>query len=508
VRVLLIENDSAASQHIKSLLADMAEVEACCTLVQALGRLQEKTAEIVLLDLGLPDAKGIENCKRLQEAFPELPFVVYSDIDSQELSIEAVQNGAQDYMVKGEMDARMLRRCLRYAIERKQAEVDKVGLERRLRQSQKMEAIGLLAGGVAHDFNNILTLIIGHSELALEESIPTQMAGQRFSEISLAAKRATGLIRQLLVFSREHAGELQPFDLNEAVSQTFRMMSRLLGEDIELVLCLERDLGQVVADPVQIEQVVMNLAINAREAMPDGGRLTIETSRLSLAESHVGNLVEVKEGDYIVLRVEDTGVGMDPETQGRVFEPFFTTKDIQGGTGLGLATVHGIVEQADGYIDIESQAGAGTRFDIYLPLKVAVPVKIPNVLKGKLKQAPRGTETILLVEDEASLLELGQTILQSLGYRVLAAVTPEEAIGEFVDHLEEIDLLVTDVVMPGMNGGELANRLEAISFELKVLYVSGYSPDRLNGMADEGTFIHKPYAPVTLAHKVREILDA
>lgn len=508
MKILLIEDRAVEAKWVQGLLANIANVEHCTSWKAVQLCLQQERADAVLLGVDLPDAKELETCSHLQAAFPDVAFVLYGEADSPEVAIEAVQSGAQDYIVKADMNERLLHRCLRYAIERKQAEADKLALERRLRQAQKMEAIGLLAGGVAHDFNNILTLIIGHSELALEEIPPGDESGQRFTDISQAAKRATDLIRQLLLFSRDHAGgKVRAVDINETVTRTFKMMGRLLGEDIELVLCLERGLGSVVADPGQIEQVIMNLAINARDAMPAGGRLTIETAQQQLDRRRIGNLVEIEAGNYIVLNVQDTGIGMDRETQSRVFEPFFTTKEGDGGTGLGLATVHGIIDQASGYIDIDSKPEAGTRFEVYLPMCEAVDVADNAVGYGSLRAAPRGGETILLVEDEEPLLQLGQAVLEGLGYSVIAAASPEEAIGEFVENRERIDLLVTDMVMPGLNGDELVSRLQAFNDNLKVIFVSGYDPGRFNGMLEDAAFIHKPYPPSALAHKVREILD-
>jgi nitrogen-specific signal transduction histidine kinase len=381
-------------------------------------------------------------------------------------------------------------------------------LEQQLRQSQKMEAVGRLAGGVAHDFNNLLTVIKGYSELMLEQTAPGGPLRAEAEEVKKAADRAASLTRQLLAFSRQQVLAPRILDLNAAVGNIEQMLRRLLGEDIELSTVLGEKLGQVKADPGQVEQVIMNLAVNSRDAMSRGGKLTIETANVALDESYMREHGGVKSGRYVMLAVSDTGTGMDEETRSRIFEPFFTTKEMGKGTGLGLSTVYGIVKQSEGYIWVYSEAGQGTTFKVYLP---RVDESADESQKmAALGSGDRGTETILLVEDEDGVRALVKQVLSRQGYTVIETRHGREALQECERHSGPIPLLLTDVVLPQMSGRELAERLKALRPDIKVLYMSGYTDDAIlrHGVIDQETaFLQKPFTTSVLARKVREVLD-
>ncbi len=381
-------------------------------------------------------------------------------------------------------------------------------LEEQLLQSQKMEAIGRLAGGVAHDFNNLLTAISGYSDLLLRELPEESALRSHAEEIQKAGERAAALTQQLLAFSRRQVLEPRVVNLNAALANLEKMLRRLIGEDIELVTSAQPDLWPVKADPGQIEQVVLNLAVNARDAMPNGGRLTVSTQNTELDEEAARNSPPTRPGSYVLLAVADSGAGMSPETRSRLFEPFFTTKEVGKGTGLGLSTVYGIVKQSGGYIWVESEPGAGSVFKIFLPksLETPEPVRVA-VASGP---APSGSETILLVEDEPEVRALVQKFLLMHGYKVLPASSAEDAIelsGRYDGH---IDLLLTDVVMPGETGRDLARRLLVARPRMRVLYMSGYTDDSVflqGGLSRGEAYLQKPFTPEALAKKVREVLD-
>ena len=380
-------------------------------------------------------------------------------------------------------------------------------LEEELRQSQKMEAIGRLAGGVAHDFNNLLTVITGNLELARMD-LPSGSPVQSYLEdLHEAAESATALTRQLLAFSRRQLVEPQVISLNELVSRVKKMLRRLLGEDVSLETQLAPDLGMVLADPGQFEQVLVNLAVNARDAMPGGGTLTIRTEEICFADGDRKLPAQLSPGPHVVLAVQDSGHGMSEEVRRRIFEPFFTTKPKGRGTGFGLATVFGAVTQAGGVIQAESELGGGTIFRVILP-KVDAPAAVTS-RSEPLAEGSGGTETVLLVEDEAKVRDLVFDMLRRLGYRVVSAAGGAAALALVEGSREPIDLLLTDVVMPGMNGRELADRLALIRSSVKVLYMSGYADEVItnSGVLDGDVFfIAKPFTMRDLARKLREVL--
>ena len=385
---------------------------------------------------------------------------------------------------------------------------DQRHLEEQFRQSQKMEAVGQLAGGIAHDFNNLLTAILGNTQLLLRDLPPGDANRGDVEEIRKASERAAALTRQLLAYSRRQMLQPEVLDLNVVVAEMDKMLRRLIGEHIALVTVLAADLGHVRADPNQIEQVIVNLVVNARDAMPDGGKLTIETANLDLddafAQTHLGSVP----GPYAVLAVADTGVGMDASVRAHVFEPFFTTKEVGRGTGLGLATVYGIVKQSGGYVTVYSEVGRGSSFKIYLP-RIEKPADAPV---SPARGGPaRGTETVLVVEDEAAVLSLTRRALEAQGYVVLAASDAAAALRVVERHGGTIHVLVTDVVMPGLSGRELADKLAAQRPGIRVLYMSGYPGDAVvqhGGLPPGSAFLQKPFSGDTLARKVRDVLDA
>jgi two-component system cell cycle sensor histidine kinase/response regulator CckA len=392
--------------------------------------------------------------------------------------------------------------------ELRRAEEEKASLQDQLRQSQKVEAIGRLAGGIAHDFNNLLTVIKGYSQLSstqLKEGDPLK---GNIDEIQNAADRAATLTRQLLAFSRRQVMEMKVLDLNTVLRDLDKMLRRVIGEDIELVTLLGEDLGRVKADVGQIEQVIMNLAVNSRDAMPSGGKLTIETANAELDEFYARSHVDVRPGHYVMFSVSDTGVGMPPEVRERIFEPFFTTKEKGRGTGLGLSTAYGIVKQSEGNIWVYSEQGKGTTFKIYLP-RVNEPLEEvrKEVLKGDL---PCGNETILIVEDDEEVLRLAAKILESQGYRILETSNGEGALVACEKCKGPIHLMLADIVMPGMSGSELVKLLKPLYPEIKTLYMSGYTDTGVvhHGVLEEGAnYIQKPFTMEGLARIVRAVLD-
>jgi PAS domain S-box-containing protein len=384
-------------------------------------------------------------------------------------------------------------------------------LEQQLRQSQKMEAVGRLAGGIAHDFNNLLMVISGYSEFLLERLGDEPRLRGPAQEIASAAERASSLTRQLLAFSRKQMLAPRIVSLNDVATENLKMLTRMIGEDIDLVLVPGPGLWPVRADAGQIEQVIMNLAVNARDAMPSGGKLTIETSNVTLDDEYARFHAPVRPGDYVMVAISDTGAGMDTETQSHIFEPFFTTKGTKG-TGLGLSTVYGIVKQSGGYIWVSSEVGRGTTFKIYLPRVASVGEPAALVATPvEFKKVEPGTETILLVEDEANLRYLARQYLEKQGYKVIEAADGAVAMQIAVAHEAVIHLLLTDVIMPGMNGRELAQRISEIRPNVKILYMSGYTENVIghNGMLDAGIrLLQKPFNLRDLKSKVREVLDA
>lgn len=644
IHILLIDDDEDDYIITRDLIADLNEqpddigggsfeLDWVATYETGLITIQQNKHDVYLIDYRLGTHNGLELLQEVIVRGCSAPLILLTGQGDRMVDIEAMKAGAADYIVKGQMDAQLLERAIRYALERKRAEetlreseerlhqvvssisdhiyvteitgsgqrlnrylspnveiltgyplekfqadwsfwascvihpndritaavqaqrssegknseveyrmvradgqtiwvrdnarvqtqgaskmiygvvsdiTERKQLEEQFRQSQKMEALGKLASGISHDFNNILTVIIGHSSLLLDNISPEDPLCKDLEQIQQAGERAASLTRQLLAFSRQQVLQPKILDLNTLVINIEKMLQRLIGADVELTTILSPQLKPVKADPGQIDQVILNLVINAREAMPEGGKLTIETARVYLDETYTHQHVGVKPGPYIMLAISDTGCGMDKETQSRIFEPFFTTKEQGKGTGLGLATVHGIVSQSDGHIWVYSEAGQGTTFKIYLPQAEEALEPLP--LNQFFPKTRLGSETILLVEDEDLVRSLTYRILLQNGYTVLEAHYGNEAIKICKQYKAPIHLLVTDVIMPGgMSGGQLAEHLTQLRPELKVLYTSGYTDNAIihhNILNSDTAFLQKPFTPDTLIRKVRDVLDA
>jgi signal transduction histidine kinase/ActR/RegA family two-component response regulator len=380
--------------------------------------------------------------------------------------------------------------------------------EEQLRQSQKMEAVGRLAGGVAHDFNNLLTVITCYSSMSLRQMEKTHPLRKNTEEVQAAAERATSLTGQLLAFSRKQVLQPRIIDLSETVSGMEKMLRRLIGEDIELCTLFDPEIGHVKADPGQFEQVILNLGVNARDAMPRGGKLTIQIANVTLDQKTRFRNRDLDVGEYVMVAITDTGVGMTEEVKSHLFEPFFTTKGVGRGTGLGLATCYGIVCQSDGDIRVYSELNCGTTFKIYLP-RVDAPTT-PNGGPTDPDTLPEGSESILIVEDEAAVRRLAASVLRGAGYQVQEA---RDAIEGFslIESKQPFDLVITDVIMPKMSGKELYDKIKVVAPRIKVLFMSGYTDDALahhGVLGPELSFLEKPFSPSRLAHKVREVIDS
>jgi PAS domain S-box-containing protein len=647
IHVLLIEDNLSDARLVQGMLehdkSNAFTFKHVSSLGEGISSLEPGSrSQVILLDLGLPDATGLQTLRRIMPVAQDASVVVITGHQDEELGIAAIREGAHDYLIKGQVDGSQLRRILRYAVERHKmqselrAEIEQrarvqqalqlseqryhllaeaapmgilltgelgrvidantqalrmfgyergeligetievllperlrrshqehrsgyikeprerpmgvgmeliarrkdgtefpveIGLEplvtregvlisstivditgrrkmeERLRLSQRMEAIGKLAGGVAHDFNNLLGVIIGCADVVLDTLPPGHPAAKKVEMIRKAGASAADLTRQLLAFSRQQILQPRVLDLKEVVKRTEVLLRRLIGENIDLAISLEPSLGYVKADVGQVEQVLLNLAVNARDAMPKGGRLAIEARNVKLDETYKEEHQQVIPGPYVMLAVGDTGLGMDRETQLRIFDPFFTTKELGKGTGLGLATVYGIIKQSDGYIWVYSDLGKGTIFKIYLP-------RVEQSARPANQEEPepavlRGSETILLAEDSESLREMAREYLESVGYTVLEAASGPEALQLAKDLRGTIHLLLTDVVMPEMSGPELAQQMLSLHPGIKIIFTSGYTDDAIarQGVLDPSVaFIQKPYRPKALARKIREVL--
>jgi len=462
--------------------------------------LDKQAWDIVLSDYYLPTFDAPGALAVLQASGYDVPFIVVSGSVGEDTAVAAMRAGATDYIMKDRLQR--LPPAVAKALAEASVRRERLQLQQDLARAQKLEAIGRLAGGVAHDFNNVLTAILGSAELLMMDTPPGEHAREEVEIIRDAAVRAQDLIRQLLAFSARQVLQPVVLDLNDLIRDLGRMLRRLIGEDLTLDTDLAGDLGAVRADPGQVEQVLVNLAVNARDAMPDGGRLAIRTENVDVTDGG-----DLPAGPYALIEVTDTGTGMDAPTLARVFEPFFTTKERGKGTGLGLASVYGIVRQSGGHIAVTSTQGVGTSFRIHLP-RVDAPVDTSRAARVVSVPAA-GTETLLVAEDEQMVRVLIRKVLEQAGYTVLLASGGTEALQLAARHAGPIQMLVTDVVMPGMNGRELARRLLELRPDTKVLYLSGYADDAVerHGVLDPGTaFMQKPFSPGALASRVREVL--
>ncbi len=516
LRVLIAddaENDAIIILHALRKAGYQTQYERVWTAERMRAAMLKQAWDVVISDYEMPGFGGFEALQVLRESGQDVPFILVSAVVTEETAVTAMKAGAHDFIMKRKLArlAPAIERELREAQVRAEKRVAESALrqsEDQLRQAQKLEAVARLAAGVAHDFNNILTAIGGHSELLLRQLEPGDARRKNAEQIEKCAYMAAARTRQLLTFSRNQALEPRVVTLNDILRNLERMLKRLIGEDIELTTTLNERLGPIKADPGQLEQVVMNLAVNARDAMPAGGALAITTANVTLDAPRLQDVAGLSAGNYVMLAIADSGTGMTEEVKAHLFEPFFTTKAPGKGTGLGLATCFGIVKQSRGHIEVQSELGQGTTFKLYFPV-VQEPAQ-PLVLGGLAPEVAGGTETVLLVEDETIVRELAVTTLRERGYKVMQAGNGEEGLQVASEHRGRIDLVLTDVVMPTMGGKEMAQALLKSHPESKVLFTSGYSEEVIgeHGLVRPGIeFLQKPYLAASLARRVREVLD-
>jgi two-component system cell cycle sensor histidine kinase/response regulator CckA len=510
LHILHLEDDPNDAEIVQSTL-EAGGVACAITRVQNrdefVTALERGGIDLVLSDLSLPAFDGLTATKIAQTRWPNLPVILVSGTMGEELAIDSLKNGATDYVLKERL-ARLVP-AVRRAMKEVETQADRQRLKAQFIEAQKMEVVGQLAGGVAHDFNNILAIIMGYSNLLAAELGAESPLRKYTEEIDQAAERAAGLTRQLLVFSSKQKVHPVVLDLNGVVAELERMLRRLIHENIEMTILPGTKLGPIKADSGYIGQVLMNLVVNARDAMPNGGSLSIATANVTLDESHARAHADTIPGDYVMLSVGDTGTGMTAEVKARLFEAFFTTKAKGKGTGLGLATCQTIIQQSGGHIEVRSEIGKGTTFKIYFP-RVEQPI---NVVAKTMQNGvlPGGTETLMVVEDDPSVRTLACGILRGRGYQVLCAINGQDALRVANEHMgPPIRLVLTDIVMPLMGGEVMAQWLKITYPDLKILFTSGYADDAITqqGVLATGVeFLPKPYTPATLIRKVREFLD-
>jgi signal transduction histidine kinase len=512
IRILILEDDAIDAELMIEELKRVGfkfQWERVQSEAEFLERL-DHGFDIILSDYSMPGFTGFRALELLKErADLDIPFIIISGTIGEETAVGAIKRGADDYLLKDRIGrlGPAVSRALREVEERR----EKKKLQAQFLEAQKMEVIGQLSAGVAHDFNNVLAVIMGYSDLLEQELGPDHPLQRYTDEIRQAARRATGLTRQLLIFSRKETIQAELLDLNDVVTSMDKLLLRLVDEKVELTIEYGKGLGQIKADSGYIWQVLMNLVANARDAMIEGGRLYVRTGARTITEANPPEHVGVPPGEYVTLSVSDSGAGMSEAVKARLFEPFFTTKPAGKGTGLGLATCQTIVRQIGGYIEVESELGRGSTFRVYFP-RMGQPARALPEKAAASGPAPRGTETLLIVEDEPAVRLLAQGVLQSLGYDVLVALHGLDALRITREHQgPRIALVIADVVMPRMGGAELADWLRSLDPNLKILFSSGYTEDAISaaGMSSTGIdFLPKPYSPLALARKVREILDS
>jgi signal transduction histidine kinase len=514
LKLLQLEDNPADAELILATLneggipCETSRVDRRDTFVDAL---KAGKIDLILADYSLPGFDGITALSLAQQLRPDIPFIFVSGTLGEELAIDAMHRGATDYILKQRLGRLVpsLQRAIRELQERQErARVEEAlrQSEKQLRQAQKMEAVGRLAGGLAHDFNNLLTVIMGHAQVLLNEMAAEHPFRTKIEEMQKAGDRAATLIRQLLTFSRKQPSTPKVLSVNPLITNFETMMRRLIGEDLELTLALAPQDLRISADPAQVEQVLMNLVVNARDAMPKGGKLRIETAQVELTRTPMYHVQLPALGTFVKLSVSDTGSGMSTDTLTHIFEPFFTTKEEGKGTGLGLSTVFGIVTQSGGGLDVTSRIGQGSRFDVYFPSVRSHPA--PTTSDQSPRSSNRGRETILLVEDDASVRDLVRDELKKLGYRVLESKNGLEACLVATQQVGNYQLLLTDVVMPGMSGTELAQHLRILKPDLRILFISGYADDVGIGATDPlSDYLQKPFTPEALSQRIRQLLD-
>lgn len=503
-RALIVEDSPSDRLLMVSALSESRqtafELTECDRLESAIAALETTKFDVIVTDLGLPDCEGVDTVRRLVKAAAGTPIVVVTVLDDDEVGAMAMQEGAVDYLVKGEVEGRMLARTLRFAVERSR-------IEEQMRHAQRMESLGVLAGGIAHDFNNLLMVVRGNAELQQRWKVDNPKVERASNQILKAADRASTLTRQLLAFGRRERIHLSTIGLNATISEFVKLIKRLLGPTIDLRVSLSEEEISVSADPSLLEQVIMNLSVNARDAMPDGGMLEIESSVLFIAPDRAGGVPPAGPGPYASLIVRDRGHGMDPELMARIFEPFFTTKSMGRGTGLGLSTSFGIVRQHRGAIEVNSELGVGTEFNVLIPLASTAEEK--QEVETSTLPAGHG-ERILVVDDEQMVRELAVSFLEMHGYEVKQAESGAEVIRRWDELEDAVDLVVTDLIMPeGVSGRDLGTWLFEHKPELKVIYCSGFSRPHLNRkfkLRENVNFLPKPYSVGQLLGLVSRVL--
>ena len=512
LRILIVEDlitDAELAQREIGKSLKSCEFMCVDTREEYLAALSSFKPDIIISDYRMPRFDGLTALRLALEHAPLTPVIILTSAMNEDTAVECMKTGAADYVIKEHI--KRLGQAVIHAlgekqvrIERKKAEEDNGRLKEQLFQSQKIESLGRLAGGVAHDFNNMLTVILGNIELMKSELPGGHTLLKGILEIEKAAVHSQAVTRQLLAFSRKQVIEPKIIDLNESIKRTQATLVRLIGEDIDLRFLPGEDLWNIRFDPSQIDQILVNLAVNSRDAMTGGGHLTIRTENAYLDEAYCWEHPTCTPGDYVLLTVSDDGQGMDRETLSHVFEPFFTTKEEGKGTGLGLATVYGIMKQNQGVVDVRSEPGQGAEFRIYIPRAEG---EAESAAKTEERPATSPKKTILLVEDNEMVRNMVAAMLTAIGHRVIIADGPHAALSLCAKPDMEIDLLLTDVIMPVMSGKELREKARDLAPDVKVLFMSGYTADVIisaGGLEEEAYFIQKPFGPDDLARKIRE----
>ena len=511
--LLVVEDGPGDSRLLREMVSEHDSLNTSVTQVESMSEaeahLSGSAVDVIVLDLGLPDAQGLDAVRRVRAAAPHVPIVVLTGQDDELLAAGALREGAQDYLVKGQIDSRGLLRALRYASERKLMDDARKAAENQLLQAQKLESIGRLAGGIAHDFNNMLFAIQGYAELLsqdLASADPARLAPDDLlasvNAISDATRRAAKLTAQLLAFSRRQIVAVEVLDINAIVTAVIPMVRQLIGKSRRLIVELDPATGHMRADAGQIEQIIVNLVINARDAMPDGGTVTIESGNAAFDDFHAPGHVNGTPGPYVFLAITDTGVGMDHATREHIFEPFFTTKTAGNGTGLGLASAYGIVNQAGGHIFVYSEPGQGSVFKLYFP-RVDAPVE----RRSAVRPAPEvGVGTVMIVEDDPAIRDMTAKLLNRAGYEVIAVADGSAALAT-ARTAGPIDVLVTDVIMPTTSGIELAEQMMDAYPSIGVVLLSGYVEEALHlerATSRGATFVAKPLSSTQLLQTIAQ----
>lgn len=516
---LLIEDNPGDARLILEMLADLKrnteemihiQLDVESTLSAGIEKIKSKSYDIILLDLSLPDSKGLDTFETIQTHVNKTPVIVLSGLDDKRVAIQAVRDGAQDYLVKSHVDGDLLLRAIGYAIERKRVEEEKEKIQIQLFQAQKMEAIGVLAGGIAHDFNNLMTAIQGFTDVLMMKTNESDPSYRPLQQIRSSASSAADLTRQMLLFSRKQPMEFTSIHLDKVVENLLKILHRTIGEDITIGTSFDPNLWMIQGALGTLEQIIMNMVINSKDAMPDGGQITIKIKNVVLDKNISRSMPEARPGKFVQLSVIDTGVGMDENTLQHVFEPFFTTKEPGKATGLGLSVVYGIVKQHEGWIKVSSKSGKGATFDLFFP---AQPAKTDTSEQPSLPIAEYqgNNKRILLVEDAEGVREFAAMILSENGYIVYSATTVQEALDVFNKEKGNFDLVLSDVVLPDKSGIKLVEELSKKKPKLSILLSSGYADQKLQWpvIREKGyRLLQKPYAFADLLKAVKESIPS